>query len=390
MKRLNDHKLHDLLSQPTKNRLKRKSMNHHCKTLNRQYAEILQSEDDAESFQFQDWESLSDLNITIRTDIPGITSKQQSPDELRTLTLEHIDHQYHQDTWIHAYTDGSAVEAIKDGGSGVYIRFVDNSVMSLSSTGGRRCSNYRAELIAIQEAIEYLLECGKPLRKIVFLTDSMSALQALETTSKDRLVQILQTKFCRLSRQAEVTLQWVPSHVGLNGNEIADGLAKSGSLLPQPDVPLTFSEAKTALKRQMQKEWYAVTNGYIPEQDPIRLLERKQQTTIFRLRTGHCRLNAHLNKMGIAPSSKCHCGAPVQTPEHVLQACPLYDAARSKIWPQVVDLKTKLWGTKEDLCRTSEFTSSSSSSSFLLARGRRGNTTTNKTSPFIPIFRDAQ
>ena len=38
-----------------------------------------------------------------------------------------------------------------------------------------------------------------------------------------------------------------------------------------------------------------------------------------------------------------------QTPEHVLQSCPLYKEARTHHWPQGATLAIRLWGSKEDL-----------------------------------------
>ena len=36
----------------------------------------------------------------------------------------------------------------------------------------------------------------------------------------------------------KVILQWIPGHTGLKGNELEDTLAKQGTSLPQPDVPV--------------------------------------------------------------------------------------------------------------------------------------------------------
>ena len=71
-----------------------------------------------------------------------------------------------------------------------------------------------------------------------------------------------------------------------------------------------------------------------------------------RLRTGHCRLNSHLKRIGVKTSAQCPCGEADQTPEHYLQSCSLHQQARQQIWPTCVSLKTKLWGSAEDLLLT--------------------------------------
>ena len=38
----------------------------------------------------------------------------------------------------------------------------------------------------------------------------------------------------------------------------------------------------------------------------------------------------------------CHCGNGDQTPEHVLQACPLFDDHRKGVWPIETNVETKL------------------------------------------------
>ena len=92
----------------------------------------------------------------------------------------------------------------------------------------------------------------------------------------------------------------------------------------------------------------AETGGYSPNQDALHQLPRHQQTTIFRLRTGHCRLNSHLKRTGVKASAQCPCGEADQTPEHYLQSCSLHQQARQQIWPTCVSLKTKLWGSAEE------------------------------------------
>ena len=99
-------------------------------------------------------------------------------------------------------------------------------------------------------------------------------------------------------------------------------------------------------------------DGYHAHLDPIWRLEWAQQTTIFRLRTGHCGLSAHLKRIGISDTSLCECGQADQTSDHVLQSCPIYNERCQQTWPQGADLATKLWGSTEDLYQTAGFVAS--------------------------------
>ena len=102
------------------------------------------------------------------------------------------------------------------------------------------------------------------------------------------------------------------------------------------------------------------TNQQLPPRSKrgVSSRERAQQTTIFRLRTGHCGLSAHLKRIGISDTSLCECGQADQTPDHVLQSCPKCAERRQLTCPQGADLATKLWGSAEDLYRTAGFVAS--------------------------------
>jgi ribonuclease HI len=58
---------------------------------------------------------------------------------------------------------------------------------------------------------------------------ALKALRAVRTTS--RLVYQCQRALNDISARHAVGLFWVPGHVGIRGNEIADGLASCGSAL---------------------------------------------------------------------------------------------------------------------------------------------------------------
>ena len=177
---------------------------------------------------------------------------------------------------------------------------------------------------------------------IAIFTDSLSTLQAFNSVDPDQMIQGLHSSLAKLTAQFTVSLQFVPAHVGLTGNEKADRLAKIGSQAPQTQNPVTYREAKTLLHSRYSGDWKKYNSGYEAHLDPIWRLERAHQTTIFRLRAGHCGLSAHLRRIGILDTSLCECGQADQTPDHVLQSCPNCAERRQLTWPQGADLATKL------------------------------------------------
>ena len=150
--------------------------------------------------------------------VPGITSKELLPGELRNLTLALIADKYLHNVWIYVCTDGFAEESMENGGSGVYIRYADGDTTSLWVPGGLQCSSYHTEILAICTGAEQLLESGKQMGNIAVSTDSLSALQALSLAHPDQLIQGLHSSHSKLTAQFSVSLQWVPAHVGLTGN----------------------------------------------------------------------------------------------------------------------------------------------------------------------------
>ena len=88
----------------------------------------------------------------------------------------------------------------------------------------------------------------------------------------------------------------------------------------------------------------------------ILVYTRKEQVDIFRLRTGHNRLNSHMNKkMKKVSSPLCPCGEAEQDSRHVLQDCRQQHRERKELWPTATSLHEKLYGPVEMLQRTALF-----------------------------------
>lgn len=208
---------------------------------------------------------------------------------------------------------------------------------------GKHCSNYRAETEALIKAVSLIIDSSEAVSTVVFLTDARSVLEALTNNKSPDLARAIND----LSATCNVTLQWIPAHCGITGNEEADHLAKLGAQSEQPDVQVSYKEKVTIIK--------ALTK---PRQDPdaYHSLNRPEQVIMVRLRSGHNRLNAHMyKKYRLVQSPKCPCGEEDQTAEHVLQRCKRHDQERTATWPQETTLQQKLYGDVEDLRRTTSF-----------------------------------
>ena len=242
--------------------------------------------------------------------------------------METID-QYSKD-WIHVYTDGSAFKATVNAGYGAIVFHPDGQKDELSNPCGSFCSNFVAEKEAIARSISHLTDTfdrdPKKAQNIVIFTDSLSALQSLESGEMgNKDISQMKIGFDHLMNRhkVQIILQWIPGHQGIKGNEEADKLAKRGASQPQPEVPVTYDTVSKMVRANLKEEWmndwsrnstgralYEYMNAPRPK-DPINTLKRKEQSLIFRLRTGHVPLNNHLNRIKKNHPSQCPlCGSP--------------------------------------------------------------------------------
>ena len=327
----------------TRKRIKRESFVSRAKKLQRDYIGDLPIQTTPPDLNnSKPWEESGLEDITICTEIPHLSGNEPLADTVKSnIARSHCEELYPQEAWVHAYTDGSATKAVKDGGAGVFIRHPNGETLTRSTPTGTHCSNYKAEVQALTLAAEMVKvsEC----QQVVFLTDALSVLEALtkgkEKGLKDRLHELTKTH--------RVALQWIPAHCGIPGNETADQLAKEGAKGTQTEEVMSYHEKKTIIKSIFRKA---------PKKDDYHLLCREDQVIILRLRTGHNRLNAHMHrKLKLVPTPACSCQQGEQTAEHILMMCPTLHNLRETTWPDPTPLHTKLYGAREELDRTAEF-----------------------------------
>ncbi|GFV92780.1 hypothetical protein TNCV_1376301 [Trichonephila clavipes] len=111
-------------------------------------------------------------------------------------------------------------------------------------------THYDGEIETIPLALHQLSARLSIPDKAVILSDSSSVLQALESNQDKKKFPSPGLHVATEQNSKKVVFQWVPSHCGLWGNEMADLLAKSGMDILQistRDLPL--NSAKLEINR---------------------------------------------------------------------------------------------------------------------------------------------
>lgn len=267
-----------------------------------------------------------------------INKMKDSEYKIRNCVLERIATKWNG--YLKIYTDGSKQDdGEKSTGAAFYIADINIRKFYRLST----ICIMRAELVAILLALEWIDDF--PCTSAVIITDSLSALQALEDNhTRSNLVIEVRYMLNKLqSQDKEIHFEWVPSHRGICGNEIVDKLAKEGSLKESIDVrvPSTKEELtkhmKSHYKEIWQYEWEISEKGRdlfniqenVGKHIKVQGYSRKEMILLHQIRLGKCRLNYYLYVIKQHENGMCDiCNVP-ETIEHYLSNCTKYNRERT-------------------------------------------------------------
>ena len=123
------------------------------------------------------------------------------------------------------------------------IIFLDKT---LTAAAGCLSGSFRAEAVALLEAMKEIQKSHK--KRIVIFTDSKALLQKLKSGTSHLELGVLKECIRLLKKleqqKSQIITQWIPSHIGLEGNEMADRMANEARTLDQTSGPIEYKTVK--------------------------------------------------------------------------------------------------------------------------------------------------
>ena len=134
---------------------------------------------------------------------------------------------------------------------------------------------------------------------------------------------------------------WIPSHIGIPGNDTVDQAAKAALTLPTSPLTIPASDFRPVIRQYITNTWQQTWNTsqsklhqiqpVIPSTSRLKhtSLSRHDQIIISRLRIGHTRITHSYLLKGEPPPTCIPCNAPL-TVQHILIDCIDFQPARSR------------------------------------------------------------
>ena len=233
----------------------------------------------------------------------------------------------------HIYTDGSK-DDMKVGCAVVSDYFSETMRIPDGS------SIFTAEAKAIDLALDLIANCETSNKFIIF-SDSLSVLKSLDhTSSKNPQIQKLLEKHHELSELNEIVYCWIPSHIGIAGNESVDQKAKDSLNLHPTNFSIPYANFKSFINRYILNKWQILWNNsvgnklfeikpVIGQSQPVVRNVRQEEVVLARLCIGHTRItHSYLLKREEPPY--CFGCDTLFTVRHFLLECGDFSHIRNK------------------------------------------------------------
>ena len=271
--------------------------------------------------------------VDVDTTLTKSIDKANTPaEDCKQITQQYIEKYNNRK---HIYTDGSKE------GKKVGAGFADVHTNTQQSYRlNNNLSITSAELVAIEKSLEYALGDGDE-RGLLVCTDSLGACMAVRRgitggSRPDRVQQIMEHVWDMSDMNRHVTICWIPAHVDIAGNDIADTAAKLGRDKPKidTDIKLSYTELK-AINRQHNKHTIFQRTWNEHSSDTIKTIRTYMPHTHNKIGLDNWRLNRlRVMKPKFSFTHKdawcVKCRTPIDV-SHVLLQCAFFQKERNHI-----------------------------------------------------------
>ena len=149
---------------------------------------------------------------------------------------------------------------------------MDNVIKKVSLPSA--ASIFTAELIAISLSLDIVEKTTHS--QYVIATDSLSSVTSIKNKSEtNHLIQRGKQKFLnRISNRKEIVVTWVPSHVGIRGNERVDQVSKEVARRESKFIPIPFKDSYPLIRKRAYELW---TEEWQTEMRALKEIELKPE-----------------------------------------------------------------------------------------------------------------
>ncbi|KAE9528780.1 hypothetical protein AGLY_012355 [Aphis glycines] len=198
---------------------------------------------------------------------------------------------------------------------------------------------FTAENYAILEAIK--LANSLQTNNFLIISDSLGVLTALKNPwHRSEITQITQSEL--INTQKTFEFMWVPSHVGIKGNEMADEAASLASNIPHNSIidKISSYDIFTSVKNKILLSWQHHWDSIPPTNKLKHIkcsmkqwstppdLNRRQNIAITRIRIGQTFLT-HSFLISKDQSPICNTCQTRITIRHNFEVCPIHESTRT-------------------------------------------------------------